>query len=285
MALAGAAMLLFVLFSPAQASFVEPAVLFMNVGKADCALVFLGERAYLVDTGSKDSAPAMMRAVMAYGIQELDGVFITHTDKDHVGGLKPLLKSDVKVARLYAPAIHTEASDESHPVYEASQKYEVPMTWLVAGDRVEAGEGLVFSVLGPISKVEDSENNNSLVMDLQTPEGNILFAGDMEFPQEEELLRAGAIPKATVLKVGHHGEDDASSTAFIATVRPKWAVISTSTQEEPDTPDPKVIKLLWAVKANVAVTQEATCGILVRLSGGQVQAEQLDYKQDPANGV
>lgn len=254
-----------------------PSALFINVGKADCALLFVEGRRYLVDTGTKGSAEAMLQALNTYEVTALDGVFITHTDKDHVGGLKKLLKSDVKVSQLYAPKHHNEKSDEDHPVFEASEKYEIPMTWLSAGDQVEIDENNRFAVLGPMSRDEDKENNNSLVMDLQTPHGNILLAGDMEFPEEEELLAAGVIPKATVLKVGNHAEDDASSRLLLATVRPQWAVISTNTEEEPDTPSSRVLKLLWDVKASIAVTQDATCGIYVKLWEGNASAEKIDY--------
>ncbi len=256
----------------------SPAALFLNVGKADCILVFLGDQTYMIDTGTKDSAPAILRAMDAYGVSTLAGIFLTHMDKDHVGGLKPLLKSDITVKHLYTPKIHIEKSDADHPVYEASQKHEIPMTWLSAGDIIDIAKGVRFTVLGPISLVPENDNNNSLVMVLDTPQGNMLFTGDMEFVQEDELLRAGVIPKATVLKVAHHGEDDTSSNALIGTVRPQWAVICTDSQEEKDTPDPKVIRLLWAVKSGVAVTQNATCGILITLKDGQANAEAINYQ-------
>ena len=78
--------------------------LFINVGKADSALLLLGEKRYLVDAGSKESAAAMLDALAHFGVDRLEGVFITHTDKDHVGGLGALLKSGIQVEKLYAPA-------------------------------------------------------------------------------------------------------------------------------------------------------------------------------------
>lgn len=276
------AMLCFVIFSPASVMAGEAertSALFINVGKADSAVFFVGGKTYLVDTGTKGSAEAMLRALKTYEVTHLDGVMITHTDKDHVGGLKALLKSDITVAQLYAPRLHNEKSDEEHPVYEASQKNDIPMTWLSAGDMISVDENASFTVLGPLSRDPENENNNSLVMNLQTQHGNMLLTGDMEYAGEAELLDAGVIPMATVLKVAHHGEDDASGKRFLSAVRPKWAIISTSAEEEKDTPDPKVIKLLWGVKASVAVTQDATCGIYVSLREGNVTAEKIDYQQ------
>ena len=96
--------------------------LFINVGKADAALFLLGDQRFLVDTGTKDSYDQLERVLEAYGVQRLDGVLITHTDKDHVGGLKKLLKSDIAVDRVYAGTLHSEKSLEDHPVYEAAEK-------------------------------------------------------------------------------------------------------------------------------------------------------------------
>ena len=270
--------LIFPAFSAAEAGEeTYPSALFLNVGKADSAIFFVGGKTYLVDAGTKKSAEAMLRALQTYQVTYLDGVMITHTDKDHVGGLPALLQSGISVDRLYTPRFHTEKNDESHPVYEASQKYGVPMTWSVAGDVISIDEENRFVVLGPLSHAPESDNDNSLVMDLQTPHGNMLLTGDMEFPQETEMLQAGVIPAATVLKVSHHGEDDTSSKLFISTVRPQIAVISTSTEERKRTPSHKVLKLLWDVKATVAVTQDVSCGILVTLRNGEAVAQQIDY--------
>ena len=126
--------------------------LFINVGKADAALFFLDDQRFLVDTGTKDSYDQLERVLEAYGVTRLNGVVITHTDKDHVGGLKKLLKSGIAVDRVYAGALHSEKSLEDHPVYEAAEKYAVPLTWLSAGDSIALEGGGAFDVLGPLTQ-------------------------------------------------------------------------------------------------------------------------------------
>ncbi|MGN0747209.1 MAG: lamin tail domain-containing protein, partial [Aristaeellaceae bacterium] len=80
------------------------------------------------------------------------------------------------------------------------------------------------------------------------------------------------IPACDVLKVGNHGESDATSPALIDAVQPRLAVISTNTAEEPDTPSTRVMKLLAAAGAQVWQTQDAEAGVLVTVSGGQAEA-------------
>lgn len=252
--------------------------LFINVGKADAALFFLDDQRFLVDTGTKDSYDQLERVLEAYGVTRLNGVVITHTDKDHVGGLKKLLKSDIAVDRVYAGALHSEKSLEDHPVYEAAEKYAVPLTWLSAGDSIALEGGGAFDVLGPLTQDDEEENNNSLVLRLTTPQGDMLLTGDMELPEESELIEAGLISQAAVLKVAHHGNEDATSRQFVLLARPQWAVISTSSVEKPETPSSKVLSRLYDVKAGVAVTQDAEVGILVTLRDGQAGAEAINWR-------
>ena len=73
---------------PEAASEKTVQAMFLNVGKADAALLALGDRRYLVDTGTKESAETLLRALAYFQVTHLDGVLITHTDADHVGGLK-----------------------------------------------------------------------------------------------------------------------------------------------------------------------------------------------------
>lgn len=47
----------------------DTGALFINVGKADAALLVLGEKRYLVDTGSKDSYDQLERALTACGVE------------------------------------------------------------------------------------------------------------------------------------------------------------------------------------------------------------------------
>ena len=106
----------------------------------------------------------------------------------------------------------------------------------------------------------------------------MLLTGDMELAEESELIAAGLISQAAVLKVAHHGNEDATSWQFALLARPQWAVISTSSVEKPETPSSKVLSRLKDVKASVAVTQDAEVGILVTLRDGQAAAEAVNWR-------
>lgn len=259
--------------SAAAAEETELSLLAINVGKADALLLRSGTSAYLIDTGTKKSAPALLSVLRKEGITRLTGVILTHTHADHVGGLKELLSSEIAVESIYTSRYYVlKKEDGKHPVEKAIKKTDYQYGFLAGGDTLPLDGGRL-TVLGPIEMNEDTENNNSLVLLAEGGGGSMLLTGDMEFPEEDSLLKAGVIPQVDVLKIGNHGEGDATSRQFVITASPKLAVISTNTEEEPDTPDPAVIRLLQGQNIPVVITQGAENGVLVTLKGGEIFTE------------
>lgn len=265
----------------AAASANEMSLLAINVGKADCLLLESGSSRYLIDTGLKESWGAVSSALRVRGIDRLDGVILTHTDKDHAGGAWALATSGIAVDGWYASAFFTDVKEKKHPLVLAAALRGEAVTWLRAGDTLRL-DGGALTVLGPLRQDDDKENNNSLVLRAETAAGSILLAGDMEFPEEQALIQAGLITHADVLKVAHHGEDDATSATLARLVSPRAAVISTSTQARPETPSPTVVQLLRNQGAQVAVTQDAQEGVLVTLLDGQPTVSLLPEADKPA---
>jgi len=260
-----------------QGSGQEMSLLAFNVGKADSLLLRSGSTTYLIDTGRGKNWETIEEGLKALGVERLDGVIITHMDSDHVGGLKKLLKSDLQVGCVYAPAFYLpeKKEDKENPAVKAVSKQDVELVYLQGGDTLPL-EGGSLRILGPLKAATDKEDNNSLVMLAEAAGGRILLAGDMEFPEEQSLLDAGVIPGAEVLKVGNHGDGDATSDALLQAIQPKVAVISTSTEEKSDTPANRVIRALKAWGTEVYQTQEAKWGILVTIRDGAISAARLD---------
>ena len=54
----------------------------------------------------------------------------------------------------------------------------------------------------------------------------MLLTGDIERVAEESLVRTAGNLRADVLLVPHHGSRTSSSSAFVAAVAPRWAVVT-----------------------------------------------------------
>jgi len=259
---------------PVQGDAAETALslLAINVRKADALLLRSGNSVYLIDTGTEESYGKLYSVLKREGIDRLTGVIITHTDKDHAGGIAQLVDSDIEIESVYASAYYNKKKESEHPAVKALKGTGRSVVFLASGDELPL-DGGSLKVLGPLEKDGEKENNNSLVLLAEGGGGSMLLAGDMEFPEEDSLLKAGLIPHADVLKVGNHGEDDATSNALIAAVRPSLAVISTNTDDEPDTPSPRVLRLLASWDIPVLVTQDTENGVLITISGGRITTE------------
>lgn len=253
----------------------------LNIGKADCMLLLWQERAYLIDTGYAQTYPALQNMLQQYHVDHLDGVFLTHCHQDHQGALMALAQSDLPVGAWYAARIYADVKENKHPALLAAAVRKETVSWLDAGDTVDAGNGAMFTVLGPLSVHTENENNNSLVLYFSSPQGSILLTGDMKDDEEYELLDAGVLSACDVLKVGHHGDNQATSREFLQAVQPKAALILTSTQEEPDTPASSTLKRLKAVGCAVYVSQDARDAWQVTLENGVPSVEDIAWDHVP----
>ena len=249
----------------------------VNVGKGDALVVRAGDYTCLIDTGKEKAQEQLEVALKALGVEALDAVFITHTDKDHVGGLKWLRESDIEIRAIYASRYYPNTTEKKHPAVKAAKKLDLTVNWLGAGDSVPLGDsGAVFRVLAPAMEIPGDEDDNSLVMMLESPDGRILLTGDMEHVEEAALLTSGADLRCDVLKVANHGDSDATSAALIAACAPSVALISTDSAEKPGTPDAGIVRNLQGIGCAVCVTQDASLGIRVTLDGGRIAVENVN---------
>jgi competence protein ComEC len=98
-----------------------------------------------------------------------------------------------------------------------------------------------------------SANDNSIVLRLEYGRSAVLLTGDIERPVEEALVkRLGAQLRADLLKVPHHGSASSSSSAWIAAVSPRLAVISAGPGNAFGLPDPRVVDRFHRARIELA---------------------------------
>lgn len=269
-------MLLIALALPACA---ETCLHAVSVGKGDALIIQAGDCAVLIDTGKGYACGRLRRAFEELGITRLDAVFVTHVDSDHIEGLQFIKESGIEVGAWYASPYFFEYKEKKHPL----RKLGIEPEWLEAGEEVEIGD-MRFSVLAPLTMNEEDEDENSLVMLLETTDGRILLTGDMEHAEEAALLATDADLNCDVLKVANHGDGDTTSGEFIARTGAEYAIISTDSLEKPDTPDPGVVAALESAGAEVFVTQDSDA-VCAALDNGQVAVSHVYWENRAIGGV
>lgn len=240
---------------------------FVNVGKGDAIIIRDGDHDYLIDTGKKSAENAIRSAFDRLGINRLHAVFLTHGDSDHCGGVK-WLKS-FPVDAVYTSEFSAKNGKGKHPAEKLANAVDSECARLRAGDSIPLSENSFLHVLAPSVASED-EDNNSLVMMLDTPDGRVLLTGDMELEETYLLLDTNADLSCDVLKVPNHGDDDACPYALITKASPRYAIISTNSEEKPDTPSDRVLSDLDSVDCETYVTQDSIDGIAVHMDNGTI---------------
>lgn len=211
---------------------------FLSVGQGDCAVIRERDRTYLVDCGSssqkKVAEDVLLPFLKYYGVSEVDGIFLSHADEDHINGVVQWLEeyehSHVKIQSVVLPALDVEMlRKEFGEVLMLCDIWDIPVFTLREGDKLSVGK-LIINVLSPSmniaqNKAQDS-NECSQVLFLEYESNQILFTGDIGANTEADLLHALKGKEITILKVAHHGSKYSSSEAFLNAIKPKIAILS-----------------------------------------------------------
>lgn len=233
-------------------------VSYINVGKGDAILVQIDDKNYLIDTGLEENSEMLLEGLKAKDVDTLDGVFLTHTHKDHIGGMEAVAAA-YDIEMVYRAEISENKKNGENKIDNLSEDLYLPITKLNAGDKVKITDDIYFDVIGPFVLNEDDDNDNSLVMKLVVNGKTFLFTGDMQFAEEKTLMDAGVDLSSDILKVGNHGNKDATSDEFAIAVSPKYSVITTDTTVDTNSASKRVRKALST--SEIYITENYDRGI------------------------
>jgi competence protein ComEC len=189
----------------------------LDVGQGDAILLQpAGAPAVLVDGGPPDDGLA--EKLRSAGVGRLGVAVVTHEQSDHAGGIEELL-GHFPVARLAYARLSRRLRGEAEAAGAAPAR-------ITAGDTLRSGR-LRMEVLWPLPELLAvplggvDPNTQALVLLVRWRDFSMLLTADAE---------AEAVPvdpgPVDVLKVAHHGSDDAGLDALLDRVAPKLALIS-----------------------------------------------------------
>jgi competence protein ComEC len=212
---------------------------FYDVGQGLAVLVELPDgRHILVDAGDDPRRPGCQECEQEsrhlldglrqdLGQAKIDLMWITHQHSDHIGGAREVLEA-------FEVATYVDnGRDGEHPqvreAHRAASRRGTDVRVVDPENRavpLAGSDGVRITAVAPAAwphTCARDPNDCSIGLRVEVGSSAILFVGDAG-RDEEALIDPGG--PVTLLQVGHHGSETASTPAFLSRIRPKYAVIS-----------------------------------------------------------
>ena len=211
----------------------------LDVGQGQCLLLQCDGGTYMVDCGGTSDAEAADTAaetLLSQGISHLEGLILTHYDRDHAGGAENFL-SRIDADLLILPPEYSNLSLPAKKTLYAQEDLQ-----LDAGDT----QIRIFA-----SQIPGNDNENSLCVLFDTRNCDILITGDRDGFGERSLLRNANIPDVDVLIAGHHGSKYATCEELLRAVKPEIVCISAGRNNAFGHPAPELLERLETLGCTV----------------------------------
>lgn len=254
-------------------------ITFLDVGQGDCICVELPEGGvWLFDGGSTGVSDVGTYRIAPFlkscGITELDGIFLSHDDADHINGVEELLREEsIQTGLLALPCTAKGEAEMFEGILEAAAAREIPVLWLEEGMTWESN-GVKAVCLHPDGDFfTENANAASMVVYLTYGEFSMLLTGDVEEEGEAALLAAlkeRQMENVTVLKVAHHGSKNSTGEELLSQLNPKIAVISCGAGNRYGHPHEETLERLEAAGVAVLRTDE-TGAVEIEVAGNHVK--------------
>jgi competence protein ComEC len=228
------------LASPCNAGLVSS---FFDVGEGESIFLESAGEAALIDTGNVRTGKDVVSKIRQMSFDRLKYLIITHPHPDHMGGVFRVLES-LSFERIFdnGQSIERNTNCVLYRWYAETVRVRPHYAILKKGDHLLLGDAQL-DVLWPEAGFRGGWNESSLVIRIRGREKRILLMGDVPKRVETRLIKTYHDDlHAQVLKIGHHGADDATSTDFLRAVRPETAVISTNRNNVNGYPSPETIR-------------------------------------------
>ncbi len=221
----------------------------LDVGQGQAILLQGHGKTFLVDCGGdqdETAADATAETLLSQGISRLDGIILTHYDRDHAGGI-PYLLTRVDTDLILLPHSYDEYG-------VGAELAKLADTVTVMEDQELTFGSVRLTLFVPESY--NSGNESSMCILFRAGKCDILITGDRGEAGEWLLLKYHELPDVDALVVGHHGAITSASAALLEAVQPEYAFISVGEDNRYGHPRPEVLRRLYEFGCMIYRTDE-----------------------------
>lgn len=239
-------------FSLQTPDFLE--VNFFDIGQGDSILIEIPQKNYnqgfaalpnffknqnrfqvLIDGGPDGKVVEKIKKEIPFFDREIEMIFLTHPDSDHINGLFEVLKT-YKVKKIFLSEINDDKNYLYKSFLELAKTKNIETIFVKTGDKIQLNQDTNFYILWPKESFSGDVNEKSIVSHFCFIDFCALFTGDISQKIEYLLLAQDVNLKdefkssfgleSKILKVAHHGSKHSTDKYFLKKVDPSVAIIS-----------------------------------------------------------
>ena len=245
----------------------ENEITMLDVGQGES--IFLRDvtgKTMLIDVGGKAESDKKIQAwqekattsnaqrnlipyLKSRGVDKIDQLILTNTDKEHVGDLLEVTKA------FHIGEILVSKGSLTQKEFVAELQATQTKVRSVTGEENLPIFGGSLEVLSP-RKIGDGGNEDSLVLYGKLLDKHFLFTGNLKEKGEKGLLKQYPDLEVDVLKAGQHGAKTSSNPAFLEKLDPEITLISVGKNNRAKLPHQETLTRLETIKSKIYRTDQ-----------------------------
>jgi beta-lactamase superfamily II metal-dependent hydrolase len=184
--------------------------------------------------------------------RDIELMFATHPDADHIGGLTGVIRS----YRVLSFESSGTASDTKifKKLMQLIAEQNVPHRIISAGDRYKLTDGVILETIWPkVGFTSEDTNEHSLVQIVRFGDFAALLTGDITYQILDGFVLEDSFQ---VMKLAHHGSKTGTDDETFKKIKTAFAVISDGKNNPYHHPHPSVLNVLNKYKVPFKRTDE-----------------------------
>ena len=198
----------------------------LDVGQGQCLCAMAGDRTVMIDCGSQSSldntGELAGRYLISRGRKRLDALILTHTDTDHVNGVRMLMEM-LPIEEIIVPIGAKEDNGYLPAIREKAEQKGIKLLVLDT-DRTLALDKMSVDLYAPLDKGE--RKDTELFASIHFGGYDVLITGDASAQLERRFLQHAEPEDYELLIVGHHDSKNSACRELLASCGADTAIIS-----------------------------------------------------------
>lgn len=214
----------------------------LPAGDGHAVLIQSAGKSWLYDAGPAYRAEAVIRALRAQGVNELEALVLSHASASHAGGARAIMAA-MPVHSVW----HTDFASRS-PAYDEALDYAdhhgIPRHLVRAGNQGAWGAGW-WEVLHPNNTGDwRRAADASIVLRFSQGVHAVLLSGGAGKAVAADMMAREVHPGATVWVIGNQGRAETVSSAWLHAMQPSAVAVDVSAYNRHGWPDRAVMQRL-----------------------------------------